>query len=65
MRSIFQALGGQIKAARRDRGMTQQALAGRMGRTQARISEFERDLTTARMGRDRLTLSPRYATPRT
>jgi hypothetical protein len=36
--------------------MTQPTLASRVGRTQARISEFERDLTTARMGRDRLTL---------
>ena len=56
MSTILHALGEQIKAARRRRGMTQPALASRVGRTQARISEFERDLTTARMGRDRLTL---------
>lgn len=56
MSAILRALGEQIKAARRRRGMTQPALAGRVGRTQARISEFERDLTTGRMGRDRLTL---------
>lgn len=56
MSMILQTLGEQIKAARRRRGMTQPALASRVGRTQARISEFERDLTTARMGRDRLTL---------
>ncbi len=56
MTTIFQGLGEQIKAARRSRGMTQPALASRIGRTQARISEFERDLATGRMGRDRLTL---------
>jgi len=53
---IFNELGEQLRRARRDRGLTQPQLAGRLGRNQARISELERDLRNNRLGRDRLTL---------
>lgn len=54
--SIFQMLGEQLRRARLRRQLTQPALAGRLGRDRARISELERDLASNRMGRDRLTL---------
>lgn len=53
---IFQRLGQALKAARRRRGLTQPALASRLGRTPSRISELETDLANGRLGRDRLTL---------
>lgn len=55
-RTIFNALGEQLLAARKQRGLSQPALATRLGRDRARISELERDLATDRRGRDRLTL---------
>ncbi len=54
--SIFAILGTQLRAWRSKRGLSQPALAQRLGRDRARISELERDLTGERWGRDRLTL---------
>ncbi|AYG64141.1 helix-turn-helix domain-containing protein [Rhizobium jaguaris] len=54
--TIFNTLGEQLLAARKQRGLSQPALATRLGRDRARISELERDLATDRRGRDRLTL---------
>ncbi|AGB73729.1 MULTISPECIES: helix-turn-helix domain-containing protein [Rhizobium] len=54
--TIFNTLGEQLLAARKRRGLSQPALATRLGRDRARISELERDLATDRRGRDRLTL---------
>ena len=54
--TIFSMLGEQVRALRADRGWSQPALAKRLGRDRARISELERDLASNRMGRDRLTL---------
>lgn len=54
--TIFSALGAQLRALRTARGWTQPALAERLGRDRARISELERDLASNRLGRDRLTL---------
>lgn len=56
MTTIFNTLGEQLLTARKKRGLTQPALATRLGRDRARISELERDLATDRRGRDRLTL---------
>ncbi|WP_440983212.1 helix-turn-helix domain-containing protein [Shinella sumterensis] len=53
---VFQLLGEQLLAARKKRGLSQPALAERLGRNRARISELERDLANNRLGRDRLTL---------
>lgn len=53
---VFPGLGEQLKRARQHRQMTQPALAARVGRDRARISELERDLANNRLGRDRLTL---------
>ena len=49
-------LGVQLREARRRRGLTQPALASRLGRAAPRISELERGLLTERLGRDRLAL---------
>ena len=54
--TIMQIIGEQLRRARRARCLTQADLAVRLGRDRARISEFERDLESSRMGRDRLTL---------
>jgi transcriptional regulator with XRE-family HTH domain len=54
--TIFQSLGAQLLAVRRKRKLSQPALAERLGRNRARISELERDLANNRLGRDRLTL---------
>ncbi len=54
--TVFQLLGEQLLAARRKRDLSQTALAERLGRNRARISELERDLANNRLGRDRLTL---------
>lgn len=54
--SVFNMLGSQLRAARTQRGLSQPALAARLGRNRARISELERDLANDRWGRDRLTL---------
>jgi transcriptional regulator with XRE-family HTH domain len=54
--SIFQSLGAQLLAVRKKRKLSQPALAERLGRNRARISELERDLANNRLGRDRLTL---------
>jgi len=54
--SIFPMLGEQLRRLRTQRGMSQPALAARLGRDRARISELERDLLGGRWGRDRLTL---------
>jgi transcriptional regulator with XRE-family HTH domain len=54
--SIFAVLGNQLRSWRSKRGFSQPALARRLGRDRARISELERDLTSERWGRDRLTL---------
>ena len=53
---IFLVLGEQLRAWRKRRKLSQPALAQRLGRDRARISELERDLMSARWGRDRLTL---------
>lgn len=53
---LFVQLGCQLRALRKARSLTQPALAERVGRDRARISELERDLVSGRMGRDRLTL---------
>ena len=55
-RAIFPVVGDQLRALRVKRGWSQPALAERVGRNRARISELERDLTNNRLGRDRLTL---------
>lgn len=52
----FPFLGQQLRSWRKRRGMTQPALAQRLGRDPARISDLERDLLRSRWGRDRLTL---------
>jgi transcriptional regulator with XRE-family HTH domain len=54
--TVFSLLGEQLRGWREKRGMTQPALAQRLGRDRARISELERDLIGGRWGRDRLTL---------
>lgn len=54
--TIFSTIGDQLRALRAERGWTQPALAERLGRNRARISELERDLANNRLGRDRLTL---------
>jgi transcriptional regulator with XRE-family HTH domain len=54
--TVFQLLGEQLLAARKKRDLSQPALAERLGRNRARISELERDLASNRLGRDRLTL---------
>lgn len=54
--NIFSELGSQLRGWREKRAMTQPDLAKRVGRDRARISELERDLISARWGRDRLTL---------
>jgi len=57
MRSdFFPRFGEAIRTERRRRGLNQTELADRVGRTTSRISELERDLTTGRLGKDRLTL---------
>lgn len=55
-KNIFERIGRQLRHARQRRAMTQPALARRIGRDPARISELERDLLNNRLGRDRLTL---------
>lgn len=52
----FRILGDQLRGWRERRRLTQPALAQRLGRDRARISELERDLRSGRWGRDRLTL---------
>jgi transcriptional regulator with XRE-family HTH domain len=52
----FPMLGQQLRKWRKARSLTQPALARRLGRDPARISELERDLLGSRWGRDRLTL---------
>src|SRR3546814_9611454 len=54
--TVFSLLGDQLRGWREKRAMTQPALAQRLGRDRARISELERDLIGGRWGRDRLTL---------
>lgn len=54
--TIFSTMGEQLRALRTKRGWSQPALAERLGRDRARISELERDLANNRFGRDRLTL---------
>jgi len=54
--TVLHQLGLQLREARTGRGLTQPALASRLGRDRARISELERDLINGRLGRDRLTL---------
>ena len=54
--SIFSILGEQLRNLRAERNWSQPALAERLGRDRARISELERDLASNRLGRDRLTL---------
>jgi transcriptional regulator with XRE-family HTH domain len=53
---IFPVLGEQLRNWRKRRNLSQPALAQRLGRDRARISELERDLLGGRWGRDRLTL---------
>jgi len=53
---FFPTFGEAIRAERRRRGLNQTELANRVGRATSRISELERDLTTGRLGKDRLTL---------
>ncbi len=54
--TIFSTIGEQLRTLRAERGWSQPALAERLGRNRARISELERDLASNRLGRDRLTL---------
>ena len=54
--ALFPRLAAAIKAARTARGLTQAMLAERLGRAPARVSEFETDLTRARLGKDRLSM---------
>lgn len=54
--TVFQSLGAQLLAVRKKRNLSQPALAERLGRKRARISELERNLANNRLGRDRLTL---------
>ncbi|MCC2978424.1 helix-turn-helix domain-containing protein [Sphingomonas sp. PL-96] len=54
--TIFTTLGEQLRGFRIRRGLSQPAIAQRLGRDRARISELERDLLGSRWGRDRLTL---------
>jgi len=54
--TIFSTIGEQLRTLRAARGWSQPALAERLGRNRARISELERDLANDRLGRDRLTL---------
>ncbi|HEY1607373.1 MAG TPA: helix-turn-helix transcriptional regulator [Allosphingosinicella sp.] len=54
--TIFSMIGEQLRALRAERSWSQPALAARIGRDRARISELERDLAGNRWGRDRLTL---------
>lgn len=56
MASIFQQLGEQLRAARKERGLSQAEVAARVNRSFSRVSELERDLLRGRWGRDRLTL---------
>jgi transcriptional regulator with XRE-family HTH domain len=56
MSTILRTIGEQLQRARHARHLTQADLAVRLGRDRARISEFERDLASNRLGRDRLTL---------
>ena len=56
MSNILEVIGEQLQRVRRARRLSQAELATRLGRDRARISEFERDLSTNRMGRDRFTL---------
>ena len=56
MSTIFKSLGEQLKSARKRRGLSQGALAARVGRSSTRVSELERELASDRLGRDRLTL---------
>ena len=53
---LFASIGEQLRRRREERGLSQAALALLIGRSQARISEFERELRRNRIGRDRLTL---------
>jgi transcriptional regulator with XRE-family HTH domain len=53
---VFSAIGEQVRMWRNRRSLSQPALAQRLGRDRARISELERDLLSGRWGRDRLTL---------
>ena len=53
---IFERLADQIATARQARGLRRTELAARIGRSPARLTEFERDLTNGRLGKDRLTL---------
>lgn len=53
---LLPSLGQALLTERRRRGFNQADLAARLGRAPARISEFERDLKTNRLGKDRLTL---------
>jgi transcriptional regulator with XRE-family HTH domain len=54
--SVAENLGAQLRRTRKSRDLTQPALAARLGRDRARISELERDLIQGRLGRDRLAL---------
>ncbi|ANH07753.1 hypothetical protein shn_26880 (plasmid) [Shinella sp. HZN7] len=54
--SVAEDLGAQLRRTRKGRDLTQPALAARLGRDRARISELERDLIQGRLGRDRLAL---------
>ncbi|WP_447932827.1 helix-turn-helix domain-containing protein [Sphingopyxis fribergensis] len=55
-KTIFSDLGQQLRSLRETRGWTQLDISSRVGRSPTRISEFERDLASERLGRDRLTL---------
>jgi len=53
---IFERLADQIATARKARGLRRTELAARIGRSPARLTEFERDMTSGRLSKDRLTL---------
>lgn len=54
--AMLPSLGATLRAARKDKGLTQGQLAKRLGREQGRVSELETDLIRGRLGKDRLTL---------
>ncbi|QRM47785.1 helix-turn-helix domain-containing protein (plasmid) [Rhizobium sp. BG4] len=48
---VFERLADQIATARKARGLRRTELAARIGRSPARLTEFERDLTSGRLSK--------------
>jgi len=55
--TVFQSLGKQLLAARKNHRLSQPALAERVGRNRARIAELERELPTRSQTGDRHLIS--------